>query len=58
MFFSKLDIPQGINYLLNKKALKINASNIFDDTALHLAVKNGHVECVKELLKSKTINYR
>lgn len=36
--------------LLNKGA-KVNATNMGDDTALHLAVAHGHLDCVKYILK-------
>lgn len=36
--------------LLNKGA-RVNATNLGDDTALHLAAAHGHRECVAYIIK-------
>lgn len=41
-----------VDMLLNRGA-RINATNMGDDTALHLAASHGHIDCVSLLLKNK-----
>lgn len=41
-----------VDMLLNRGA-RINATNMGDDTALHLAASHNHLDCVRLLLKNK-----